>query len=92
MEQYVYLSGDRSLVSIRFDKDKLNGTIMYYDKFKLNAPEMQIKRFANEDVLKEVTSEIIYLLIKNDNAKIITFQQFDTILHSYIIAHGGFKL
>ena len=34
MEQYVYLSGDRSLVSIRFDKDKLNGTIMYYDKFK----------------------------------------------------------
>ena len=56
MEQYVYLSGDRSLVSIRFDKDKLN------------APEMQIKRFANEDVLKEVTSEIIYRLIKNDNA------------------------
>ena len=53
---------------------------------------MQIKRFANEDVLKEVTSEIIYRLIKNDNAKIITFQQFDSILHSDIIAHVGFKL
>ena len=52
IEQYVYLREDRSVVSIRFNKEKLNATIMYYDKFKLNAPEMQIKRFANEDVLK----------------------------------------
>ena len=92
MEQYVYLSGDRSLVSIRFDKEKLNGTIMYYDKFKLNAPEMQIKRFANEDVLKEGTAEIRCRRMKNDKAKISTFQQFDSILHSDIIAHVGFKL
>ena len=42
MEQYVYLSGDRFLVSIRFNKRDLNGTIMVYDKFKLEAPEMNL--------------------------------------------------
>ena len=92
MEQYVYLSGDRFLVSIRFNKRDLNGTIMVYDKFKLEQPEMQLKRFSNEEELKEVTSNFIFKLIAKDNAKIISYQQFDSILHSDIIAHVGFKL
>lgn len=92
MEQYVYLSGDRFLVSVRFNKRALNGTIMVYDKFKLEAPEMQLKRFNSEEELKEVTSDLIFKMITNDNAKIISYQQFDSILHSDIIAHVGFKL
>lgn len=92
MEQYVYLSGDRFLVSVRFNKRDLNGTIMVYDKFKLEQPEMQLKRFSNEEELKEVTSDFIFKLIAKDSAKIISYQQFDSILHSDIIAHVGFKL
>lgn len=92
MEQYVYLSGDRFLVSVRFNKRDLNGTIMVYDKFKLEKPEMQLKRFNSEEELKEVTSDFIFKLIVKDSAKIISYQQFDSILHSDLIAHVGFKL
>ena len=46
----------------------------------------------NEEELKEVTSDFIFKLIAKDSAKIISYQQFDSILHSDIIAHVGFKL
>ena len=51
-------------------------------------PDKRIPHFE----IGEKDLDLAKRLIKNDNAKIITFQQFDSILHSDIISHVGFKL